>query len=33
MVITETTVLMRVGEKERVEFLTVYLPLVDYEMK
>lgn len=33
MVITKTTVLMRVVEKERVEFLTVYLPLVHYEMK
>lgn len=31
MIITETTVLMRVGKKEKLEFLNVYLPLVDYE--
>lgn len=32
MIITETTVLMRVGEKERLACLNVYLPSVDYEL-
>jgi len=32
MIITETTFLMRVGKKEMLAFLNVYLPLVDYEI-